>query len=92
MSKPNCPHCSLGFLGNAYGADVECVNGVLIDIDVATEGWQPNVAYPPAPCHACLGCGGTGDDNSGECRQCNSTGWASGRNESQKRLSEWASA
>lgn len=45
-----CEHCNSGFLGNRYGQDVECVNGVLIDIDVAHEGWEPDVVYPPAPC------------------------------------------
>ena len=49
--KTPCEHCRNGFLENRYGQDVECVNGVLIDIDVAYEGWQPDVAYPVAPCH-----------------------------------------
>lgn len=46
-----CKHCRNGFLENRYGEDVECVNGVLIDIDVAHEGWQPDTIYPVAPCH-----------------------------------------
>ena len=53
MSKQatkRCPHCANGFLFNNYGQDVECVNGVLIDIDVANEGWEMDVDYPPAPC------------------------------------------
>lgn len=45
--KP-CPHCRNGWF---EGTDVECVNGVLIDIDVAHEGWQRDVSYPLAPCH-----------------------------------------
>lgn len=46
-----CEHCRSGFLENRFGQDVECVNGVLIDIDVAHEGWQRDVNYPVAPCH-----------------------------------------
>lgn len=46
-----CEHCKNGFLDNEFGADVECVNGILIDIDVAHEGWQRDVNYPVAPCH-----------------------------------------
>jgi len=46
-----CTHCQNGFLDNRFGQDVECVNGVLIDIDEATEGWQRDVLYPVAPCH-----------------------------------------
>lgn len=52
MSGEQCRHCRNGFLDNQFGADVECVNGVLIDIDEATEGWQRDVVYPPAPCIA----------------------------------------
>lgn len=47
----SCPHCRSGFLENKFGQDVECVNGVLIDIDVAHEGWQRDACYPVAPCH-----------------------------------------
>lgn len=47
-----CKHCQNGwFHDQRFGQDVECVNGVLIDIDVATEGWAPDVDYPVAPCH-----------------------------------------
>ncbi len=46
-----CQHCRNGFLDNRYGQDVECINGILIDIDVACEGWQRDVHYPVAPCH-----------------------------------------
>lgn len=51
-----CKHCSNGhFSDQRFGADVECVNGVLIDIDVAYEGWQRDVDYPVAPCHPMWG-------------------------------------
>lgn len=83
-----CRHCSNGYLDRG---DLECVNGVLIDIDVATEGWQRDVAYPPAPCEACDKCGGLGTRGRGNCRACNGTGWHSGKEESQERLFEWAS-
>ena len=47
-----CKHCQNGwFHDQRFGADVECVNGVLIDIDEYTDGWQRDVAYPVAPCH-----------------------------------------
>lgn len=46
----DCPHCKNGFLGNRFGADIECVNGILIDIDEAHEG-PSDVCYPVAPCH-----------------------------------------
>lgn len=49
MSK--CEHCRNGFLDNRFGQDVECVNGVLIDIDEFTEGWARDTVYPVAPCH-----------------------------------------
>lgn len=46
-----CTHCQNGYLGNRFGQDVECVNGVLIDIDVYHEGHQRDLCYPVAPCH-----------------------------------------
>lgn len=46
-----CKHCRNGFFDGRFGEDVECVNGVLIDIDVATEGWATDTVYPVAPCH-----------------------------------------
>lgn len=47
-----CALCQNGwFHDQRYGEDVECVNGVLIDIDVATEGWSRDTLYPVAPCH-----------------------------------------
>jgi hypothetical protein len=46
-----CRHCKNGwFADQRFGIDVECVNGVLIDIDVAHEGWQRDNVYPAAPC------------------------------------------
>lgn len=49
--KMGCKHCKNGFLDNRFGCDVECVNGVLIDIDEYHEGWQRDLCYPVAPCH-----------------------------------------
>ena len=53
MGEPSkCTHCQNGwFHDQRYGQDVECVNGVLIDIDVAHEGWSRDTLYPVAPCH-----------------------------------------
>lgn len=49
-----CAHCQNGWFHDMrFGIDVECVNGVLIDIDVAHEGWQRDTLYPVAPCHPC---------------------------------------
>lgn len=64
-----CKYCNNGHFG--YG-DVECVNGVLIDIDEFTEGYDPNVIRPPAPCHParCQTCGGTGEMDGGDCPDC----------------------
>jgi hypothetical protein len=62
MSLP-CKHCQNGwFHDSRYGTDVECVNGVLIDIDVYTEGWAPDVLYPVAPCHPMWGRQQAGDE------------------------------
>ncbi|WP_112383318.1 hypothetical protein [Sphingomonas carotinifaciens] len=48
---PACLHCRNGFFDNQrFGQDVECVNGVLIDIDEAHEG-ASDVIRPVAPCH-----------------------------------------
>ena len=46
-----CKHCRNGQFDNRFGEDVECVNGVLTDIDVAHEGWQRDTIFPVAPCH-----------------------------------------
>lgn len=56
--RKDCPHCSNGWFdpksgGFYFGQDVECVNGVLIDIDEYTEGHSPDVLRPVAPCHPC---------------------------------------
>lgn len=85
--RHSCPHCSHGYF---EGSETECVNGVLIDVDEAHEGWQRDVNYPAAPCEACAKCQGSGQRGRGECRACNGTGWKSGRNESQERLEAWA--
>lgn len=70
-----CKFCESGWLNNRYGTDVECVNGVLIDIDVATEGWQRDVAYPVAPCHPAYALQAKGEDFD---------------NDSQERLAAWS--
>lgn len=72
-----CKHCRSGFLENKFGQDVECVNGVLIDIDVAHEGWQRDVEYPVAPCHPMWARQQADKDFKNDC---------------QERLEEWASA
>lgn len=47
-----CQHCLNGwFSDHRFGPDVECVNGILIDIDVYHDGYQRDVNYPVAPCH-----------------------------------------
>lgn len=47
----DCQHCRNGyFREHRFGMNVECVNGVLIDIDEAHEG-QSDVIHPVAPCH-----------------------------------------
>lgn len=46
----DCKHCRMGWFDGKYGQDVECVNGVLIDIDEAHDG-QSDLVYPLAPCH-----------------------------------------
>lgn len=46
-----CRDCRNGWFDGKFGQDVECVNGVLIDIDEAHEGPPPDVDYPLAPCH-----------------------------------------
>lgn len=70
-----CKHCRSGFLENKFGQDVECVNGVLIDIDVAHEGWQRDVDYPVAPCHPMWVKQQAGEDFENDC---------------QRRLAAWA--
>lgn len=46
----NCKHCRNGWFDGRFGQDVECVNGVLIDIDEVHEG-HANLIRPVAPCH-----------------------------------------
>lgn len=87
-----CAHCENGWLGNRFGQDVECVNGVLIDIDVAHEGWTEDEAYPSAPCEACPACKGASHHGESDCAACNSTGWKGGKNRSQELLEDWSNA
>ena len=52
----DCAHCRSGWFdpksgGFYFGQDVECVNGVLIDIDEFNEGCALDVIRPVAPCH-----------------------------------------
>ncbi len=80
------------------GGDYECINGIRIDIDVYTEGWERDVIYPPAPCHPnrCERCGGSGnateDDaelhNSNDCPECSGTGYKGGAVDCRERLAE----
>lgn len=89
-----CPFCQNGF----RGSDVECVNGVLIDIDEAHEGWQDDVLYPPAPCHPkfCKPCNGSGrcpdgvEADSDDCPACEGSGYVGGDDDCQARLTEWS--
>ena len=75
----NCKHCQNGwFEGQRFGEDVECVNGVLIDIDIAAEGWERDMIYPVAPCHPCWGKQRTDPDHET---------W---ENDCQERLEAWA--
>lgn len=75
-----CKHCLNGWFAYAkYGVDVECVNGVLIDIDIATEGWERDMLYPVAPCHPCW---------SKQLKDARGETW---ENDCQERLEEWAS-
>lgn len=46
----DCKHCISGWFDGRFGQDVECVNGILIDIDEAHEGARDHV-HPVAPCH-----------------------------------------
>ena len=62
--------------------DVECCDGVVMDIDEYTEGWQPDVIYPPCDCNPryCATCKGTGDapkdvGDSDDCPECSGIGW-----------------
>ncbi len=73
----NCKHCRNGFFeGQRYGQDVECVNGVLIDIDVAHEGYPRDTVFPVAPCHPMWKRQQAGDES-----------WY---NDSQERLDTWS--
>ncbi len=81
----NCKHCVNGYLNS----DIECKNGILIDLDEYLEGPPHDHIYPPAPCHPnyCVACGGTGhiaDD--GDCKECGGSGYIGGKNDSRSRL------
>lgn len=80
----DCKHCQNGQL---HG-DIECVNGVVIDIDEFTEGYPRDVIYPAAPCHPnyCRTCLGHGDHDGGDCPDCEGTGYRGAKNDSQQRL------
>jgi len=79
-TKADCEHCRNGYLDGRYGIDVECVNGVLIDIDRAHEGWARDTIYPPAPCirHQWLDDENDGDEKAEWFEEC------------QRRLDEWS--
>lgn len=88
MTNLQCPYCNNGHLGHG---DLECVNGVMIDIDEFWEGWRQDFSYPPAPCSRCKSCDGNSfvSDLRGvltECAACSGTGWKSGKDESYERL------
>lgn len=88
-----CVHCHRGNLRDAgYPSDFECVNGIAIDIDEAHEGWQPDVVYPPAPCHPayCPTCRGSGEQELGDCPDC--TAGYRGEIDCKDRLEAWAAA
>lgn len=60
-----CKHCQNGwFQDQRYGQDVECVNGILIDIDVYHDGYPRDTIYPVAPCHPMWERQCAGDDDS----------------------------
>jgi hypothetical protein len=76
-----------------------CVNGVAIDIDEYTEGWQRDVVYPVAPCHPryCETCHGTGEvhfpfGGHGDCECCAGEGATGSPNDSQERLVAFAAS
>jgi hypothetical protein len=76
----DCKHCRNGWFDDQkFGTDVECVNGVLIDIDIATEGWHRDMIYPVAPCHPSWA------------KQEKDPDMETWENDCQERLEEWAS-
>lgn len=70
-----CKFCQNGFLNNRFGQDVECVNGVLIDIDTAMEGAPKDEVFPVAPCHPMWERQKSGDEDF--------------PNDTQERLADW---
>jgi len=62
------------------GGDVECCNGVAMDVDEYREGWNPETIYPPCSCNPngckrCKGTGFVGENRERECSTCDGTGW-----------------
>lgn len=93
MGKFKCKghRCQLSHLGQ----DVECVNGVAIDIDVFTSGWSRDTLQTLAPCHPhyCSNCWGTGSisedgDTVEDCPKCDGIGATNGVNNSLELLEE----
>jgi len=82
-----CTHCNNGQFNDT---DIMCISGVLIDVDEFTEGWQRDIAYPPAPCMCCRVCKGAAWNGEEECGACGSTGWNGGRDLSQEALADHA--
>lgn len=75
----------LGGRPGTYLAESGCHNGVWMDDDEYTEGWDPSVVTRPCPNNpdCCLSCNGTGDTSDDpeflvECEACEGTGWAGG--------------
>ena len=76
MTCETCRYCRNGwFEDQRFGQDVECINGILIDVDVAHDGRQTDVDYPVAPCHPHWA------------DQCDGIDF---ENDSQERLNAWA--
>jgi len=69
--------------------DYHCINGVAMDIDEWSEGFDEDEVRPLAPCHPgyCGGCMGTGTVGEGfDCPKCEGTGNTLGKNDSIQRL------
>lgn len=65
------------------GSEIGCQDGVRMDDDEYSEGWHPDVIYPPCT-HSplkCEACNGTGicpanvESASDDCPMCDGTGW-----------------
>ena len=63
--------------------DIECCDGIVMDVDEYREGWQRDVIYQPHDCNPrfCATCSGTGEvpaniaSDSDDCPNCEGTGW-----------------